>query len=368
MKVFRKHIYGFSLSIAAFLAMAFVGCNTNLPNVEVTEKIINVPTPIQTPYVTTVSPALVPTPCPTPEPYDLIYVDSSDITKGELVLVNWQREYMHTDELETIKVIEHKSENLLQENNEARLSLTALENLNALADRFFEYTGGDRLYLTSGYRTVEYQKELYNDYAAENGTEMAAIYVANAGYSEHHTGLAVDLSTLNTDGARVTLLMHEDSEWFNRVCKEYGFILRYPVGSQEVTHIAYEPWHFRYVGTANAYAISGLNLIYEQYIERVKQYTVDDGMLYVTSYGELSVVEYDEVNLTLCMDNDSNGDEDVTGNDEDNDELVIDGWLIFYVPASESEKTEIRIPKGVTNYSISGNNEDGFIITAEIEG
>lgn len=91
--------------------------------------------------------------------------------------------------------------------------------------------------LTSGYRSRERQAELYDE--SEAGTAQAP------GCSEHETGLAFDVTARTTaDSFEAT----PQFDWLIRHCWEYGFILRYPRGKEEITGIAYEPWHYRYVG------------------------------------------------------------------------------------------------------------------------
>ena len=99
--------------------------------------------------------------------------------------------------------------------------------------------GLKNLYVASGYRTAEEQRQLW-----ENASDRS--YVMPPGHSEHQTGLAVDLADLKVgaDGFGET----RAGRWLAGHAWKYGFILRYPAGKEEVTGISYEPWHFRYVG------------------------------------------------------------------------------------------------------------------------
>ncbi len=106
--------------------------------------------------------------------------------------------------------------------------------------------------LDSAYRSVAEQQEIMDRFIKEYGAEYARKTVAQPGYSEHHTGLALDLY-LNVDGSDVYL--NEDMVLYPEIWKkiheklpEYGFILRYPEGKEHVTGYGYEPWHIRYVG------------------------------------------------------------------------------------------------------------------------
>ena len=111
--------------------------------------------------------------------------------------------------------------------------------------------------LTSGYRTEEKQRELY-----KNDTDKKA---AMPGASEHQTGLAFDVTAYH-DGVGF-----EDTEqfrWLTEHCSDFGFILRYPEGKEDITGIPYEPWHYRYVGVEIAQEIHENGWTLEEYCER----------------------------------------------------------------------------------------------------
>ena len=115
----------------------------------------------------------------------------------------------------------------------------------------------------STFRTYNYQENLYNRYKANNGKEYAESYAARAGYSEHQTGLAIDVSTLNS-----TMDNFQDTpefDWLQEHAHEYGFILRYPEGKEYITGYNYESWHYRYVGTSLATEIKELGITYDEY-------------------------------------------------------------------------------------------------------
>ena len=92
---------------------------------------------------------------------------------------------------------------------------------------------GLNIYISSGFRSYSYQKTLYNNYVNRDGVVAADTYSARAGHSEHQSGLAFDVNTINDSFANTD---------------KYGFILRYPNGKSDETGYQYEPWHFRYVG------------------------------------------------------------------------------------------------------------------------
>ena len=110
---------------------------------------------------------------------------------------------------------------------------------------------GVTIWMQSGYRSVDYQKNLYDQ------------IVNPPGYSEHNCGLAADLNSPEhtdlTEGFENT----EAFLWLSAHAVEYGFILRYPKNAEAVTEITYEPWHWRYVGPENAALISQSGLCFE---------------------------------------------------------------------------------------------------------
>lgn len=102
---------------------------------------------------------------------------------------------------------------------------------------------GLNVYISSGYRSYNYQKGLYDKYSLQNGTKEADKYSARAGYSEHQTGLCFDLNTITENFATTP-----EGKWINQNAHLYGFIIRYPKGKEKDTGYQYEPWHLRYVG------------------------------------------------------------------------------------------------------------------------
>ena len=120
---------------------------------------------------------------------------------------------------------------------------------------------GLNLYIASGFRSYEYQTTLYNRYVERSGKEEADRYSARPGYSEHQTGLALDLNTIDASFADT-----DEYEWVKRNCYKYGFIIRYPEGAEEITGYMYEPWHLRYLGTDIARDVYESGLTLEEYL------------------------------------------------------------------------------------------------------
>lgn len=114
----------------------------------------------------------------------------------------------------------------------------AFNNMQAAAK-----ADGLNIYISSGFRSYTYQKTLYNSYVNRDGVVAADTYSARACHSEHQSGLAFDVNTINDSFANT-----EEGKWLNDNCYKNGFILRYPNGKSDETGYQYEPWHFRYVG------------------------------------------------------------------------------------------------------------------------
>ena len=119
---------------------------------------------------------------------------------------------------------------------------------------------GINLTFGSGFRSYSYQNTLYNNYVARDGLAAADSYSARAGYSEHQSGLAIDVNSISHyfDGTPEAL-------WLENHCHEYGFILRYPKDKESITGYQYESWHIRYLGTDLSYAIHNSGLTLEEY-------------------------------------------------------------------------------------------------------
>lgn len=131
---------------------------------------------------------------------------------------------------------------------------------------------GLTLYATSGYRSYSTQKAIFDRKAAERGEQAANRSVAKPGYSEHQTGLAMDIEGETTLGTSLTEAFGESPEgiWVAEHCHEYGFIIRYPKDKTNITGYIYEPWHIRYVGVEAAMEITELGVTFEEYILMVR--------------------------------------------------------------------------------------------------
>ena len=119
---------------------------------------------------------------------------------------------------------------------------------------------GLNIWFASGFRSYDYQAQIYNNYVARDGQTLADTYSARPGYSEHQSGLAIDVNQIDDSFAGTP-----EAVWLENHCHEYGFILRYPKGKENITGYQYESWHVRYVGTDLSYAVHASGLTLEEY-------------------------------------------------------------------------------------------------------
>lgn len=174
-----------------------------------------------------------------------------------LVLVNkyhyLDKSYVPND-LETIN---SKYQWLGRSNTLRKEARIAFEKMceDAIKDNIYLYAG-------SGYRSYNTQLSLYNTYVKRDGFKEAETYSARAGYSEHQTGLAMDIA--NKSG----FISDGDKEytWLLENSYKYGYILRYPEGKEQITGYMKEEWHYRYVGTEVAKNIYNQKITYDEYI------------------------------------------------------------------------------------------------------
>ena len=137
---------------------------------------------------------------------------------------------------------------------------------DTVMDAFYEMQSaaaaeGLNLYISSGFRSYNTQYWLYNNYVERDGKEEADTYSARAGYSEHQTGLCFDLNTIDESFAYTP-----ESKWLEQHAQEYGFIIRYPKGKENITGYMYDPWHLRYLGKELAEKVYNSGLCLEEYL------------------------------------------------------------------------------------------------------
>ncbi len=268
-----------------------------------------------------------------PEPvldakYEYIELTEADVHKGYQILVNYQNIYNFDGGFNIISFYGNKNRNYKVADVYVSFDSVALGYVNEMMDAFKADTGKHDILVNSSFRTLEDQESIYESYLDKYGEEYASLYVAIPGYSEHHTGLAVDF-TIYTDENTAHKFdeFPEYPEWLLNNGYKFGFIQRYPADKTDITKIAYENWHYRYIGKPHAYYVVKNNLCFEEYIDLLRSFEFDDKHLSITD------------------------DEGVS-------------WEIYFVKANISGTTKVPVPKYL-EYEISGNNVDGYIITCK---
>lgn len=283
--------------------------------------------------------------------YDTVTVQNTALDEGDLILVNYQYAYADADTVALSNIYNDRtvvntanSRKLLRvSRSDTSMTAEAFAALEQLAVDLREDTGDENLLINSGHRGTESQQSVWDSYMNQYGEEYTRSYVAVPGYSEHHTGLACDLGFYTDDGATISVADYEYGWWLSANCMRRGFVLRYPEDKVNITGIAYEKWHFRYVGIPHAYAMTANAQCLEEYIDFMRAYTADGTMLHVKN--DRTVEDVDTTAAELPSE---------------------DGWLVYFAPAAEGDTTEIRIPRDA-EYEISGNNVDGYIVTVTLD-
>lgn len=122
---------------------------------------------------------------------------------------------------------------------------------------------GFNLYVVSGYRSTKWQSEIYNNMVNTYSVERADQTCSRPGHSEHTTGLSCDIALDNYSFEEV--VNHPQYTWFIEQLADYGFIIRYPEGKENLTGYEYESWHIRYLGKDLAKKVTNSNLTYDEY-------------------------------------------------------------------------------------------------------
>lgn len=173
-------------------------------------------------------------------------------------------------------------ENLLPENFTVKVSdidktrqfdSRAIGELNSMMNSM-KKDGITNIWIQSAYRSVERQKELYDNSVQkylkqgktqEEAEKLTEEYINKPGSSDHNLGLAVDFNYVDNKFEKL-----DGFKWLQKNAENYGFILRYPEDKEDITKISYESWHWRYVGVEHAKKMNKLNMCLEEYVEYLK--------------------------------------------------------------------------------------------------
>lgn len=247
------------------------------------------------------------------------------VYQGELVLVNNKIPFHFPEDQEAdlLCVLENKTRDYIVRDGTVLLQPAALDALNRMMADFRALGYDSRtVNVVAGHRTEAFQQHLFDQGIERNGRDHAERFIAHPGGSEHHTGYALDFEILENDGTHREYDGKGDYAWLNQNCQEYGFVVRFAKEKMEHTGIDEEAWHFRYVGVPHATLMVEKDLCLEEYIDYLRKFPVDGEHLSV-----------------MC--------EDGT-------------YEIWYCPAGE-----VYVPVDL-DYTISGNNVDGVIVTVKV--
>ncbi|GAA0440701.1 M15 family metallopeptidase [Virgibacillus sp. AGTR] len=235
-------------------------------------------------------------------------INKEEMYQGELLLVNDEfpvkERYIKKD---MIQLINHRE--LIANYGLLHQDLRLSEKVARKFSDMVEAAQKDNVHnflLSSAFRDQEEQKVLYE----EKGKD----YALPPGYSEHNLGLALDVGS-----TKESIKYAAEGAWIQKNAWKFGFVLRYPKAKVHITGIEYEPWHLRYVGLPHSAIMYEKNLVLEEYLTYLKK----EKQIATTYQGEK--------------------------------------FLICFFPVSE-DHPKILVPTD-SEYTISGNNMDGVIVT-----
>lgn len=196
-----------------------------------------------------------------------------------------QEVYEENKELLILVNKEHAMEDASYENNLRQICNGRLQASKVLYSDLVDLLAaageeGYQYWIASAYRSKERQQELVDEdvarYMAQGMSRQEALaktyeQTMPAGKSEHETGLALDILCSENLNMDETQAEEPGNKWLVEHAHEYGFVLRYPAGKEEITGIFYEPWHFRYVGKEAAVFLRENELTLEEFWEILEQ-------------------------------------------------------------------------------------------------
>ncbi len=254
-----------------------------------------------------------------------VSVDNVETYHGDLILVNKDHSCRYNGE-HLVSLLDSPNRKYDITDGSVTLDEKVVPYFERMMSDFYDLYGPTDIMVACGFRSMEMQAELFDEEIEEVGEEEAEKLVAPPGYSEHQTGLVFDL-TLNVPGeGGIRYENVEPYSWINNNCYQYGFIVRYPEGKEDITGYSYESWHFRYVGTPSAYYMAQNDLTLEEYLDLLHKTDASDPL-------KVSTIEGD--------------------------------YALFYVPSSQYDETTLPVPDAL-EYTVSGDNDSGFIVTVAL--
>ena len=263
-----------------------------------------------------------------------IHAKIADTHSGELVLVNKDHPFIFDNITEIVKkqsnisIYSAKSQSYFVKDINVSLDKTAIEAFNRMMDDYYAQNGNKKnVIVTQGLRTYEEQQAMLELKISQFGANQTI--AQTPGNSEHHTGLAFDISTY-VGGVMGTFTGDGEYKWVHDNAHKYGFVLRYPQGKEDITGISYESWHFRYVGIPHA------------------QYMYQNGITLEEYISVLSNCKFDESELSIT--------DETTGNI----------YSVYAVPVL-NDGAQVPVPTSASEkeYTLSGSNCGHIIVTVK---
>ncbi|MDR2571324.1 MAG: M15 family metallopeptidase [Oscillospiraceae bacterium] len=254
---------------------------------------------------------------PAVDGYITIEIDESEISRGTLLLVNQDHAFELPAQLDLVNIVTEKTVPFRVLGQNYLLSRSIIEPLDAMMEAYIAAARSNTVAIISGFRNYDTQQGILNSYIRRVGQREALRWAARPGHSEHHTGIAFDFGVY-VGGSRGTFTGVGVTSWFRRNSYNYGFILRYPPNKSHITRTSHEPWHFRYVGLPHSAIMFQNNWVLEEYLEMLRDHTFEEPF------------------------------------EAENDGII---YEIYF-----TTETEIKLPIN-SEFEISGNNVDGFIVT-----
>ena len=242
--------------------------------------------------------------------------NNDEIHKGDLILINSRHAYTFPEgDVELTTLFDHiDTASYSVCDLVTKLDGKVIEQLNGLMKGFIEQGNENDITVIGGYRTLEEQNDKYNSGQSK----------FQGGCNDYHSARTFDIGIFPKDSSSGYYSSVGNYAWIDENAADFGFIVRFPEGKDEITNELARTFTFRYVGVPHSVYMKQNDLCLEEYLELLKSHNSSNPL-------EISVGK----------------------------EL----YSIYYVPISDGQSTEVPVPSDKT-YSISGDNSGGFIITA----
>ena len=254
---------------------------------------------------------------------ELYRFEEGQLRRGDLILVNAEHEYSFEDNPDSTLAMVAAARGFYYPigDGDAMLQERIMPFMDEMIRACGEALGTADTGISSAYRSLKDQQSIWDQYEELYGEGYCEKYVAVPGFSEHHTGLAADMSIYYGDGFEDSFSGSQNAAWMDEHCADYGFVRRYRSEKADITGYNNEAWHFRYVGLPHAYYMETQGLCLEEYIDELRSYSKDDPLMVSCPAGTFRI------------------------------------WF--------TKSDVIRKPEG--EFTVSGNNVDGYVVTETAE-